>query len=251
MTTTQNNPTARPKIGKGPAGSWKPFRPHNKGRTLFRWVRPLSSFGSVLFEGVLDLLASLLYIALGLVGLALGLQAVVARDLQVGCGAQGFPERDWHAISCLAAVISRFDVVAVQESRRNPNAHKRLLAILGPQWQVIISDVTEGSAGNSERLAFLYDSARVQPSGMVGEIALPPPGDDLQRQFARSPYTASFARAGIEFVLASVHVLWGSTRLSGCRRSPPSQMDAGLGRPAQRLEHQPHGAWRLQPGPDR
>ena len=47
------------------------------------------------------------------------------------------------------------------------------------------------------------------PAGLVGEIVLPPIGDDPARQFARSPYVAGFARAGIEFTLASVHVLWG------------------------------------------
>jgi exonuclease III len=123
--------------------------------------------------------------------------------------AQRLTKRDWHAIACLAAVNSRFDVVAVQESRRNPLALKRLLANLGPHWQVIISDVAEGAAGNGERLAFLYDSARVQPSGLVGEIVLPPIGEEPQRQFARTPYTASFSRAGVEFTLASVHILWG------------------------------------------
>ena len=73
-------------------------------------------------------------------------------------GPNDSPKRDWHAIACLAAVISRFDVVAVQESRRNPVALKRLMATLGPHWQVIISDVTEGSADNDERLSFLYES---------------------------------------------------------------------------------------------
>ncbi|MET3206256.1 UNVERIFIED_ORG: endonuclease/exonuclease/phosphatase family metal-dependent hydrolase [Arthrobacter sp. UYEF13] len=124
-------------------------------------------------------------------------------------GPKDSPKRDWHAIACLVAVISRFDVVAVQESRRNPAALKRLLAGLGPDWRVIISDATEGSSGNGERIAFLYDSTRVQPSGLVGEIVLPPIGDDPARQFARTPFTASFARAGVEFTLASVHILWG------------------------------------------
>ncbi|WP_427008688.1 endonuclease/exonuclease/phosphatase family protein [Pseudarthrobacter sp. H2] len=124
-------------------------------------------------------------------------------------GPKDSPKRDWHAIACLAEVISRFDVVAVQESRRNPVALKRLLEDLGPHWKVIVSDAVEGAAGNGERLAFLYDSTRVQPSGLVGEIVLPPIGDDPQRQFARTPYTASFARAGVEFTLASVHILWG------------------------------------------
>lgn len=124
-------------------------------------------------------------------------------------GIKDSPKRDWHALACIAAIISRFDVIAVQEARRNPKALKHLLATLGPTWQAIVSDVTEGPAGNGERLAFLYNSDRIQPAGLVGEIVLPPIGDDPARQFARSPYVAGFARAGIEFTLASVHVLWG------------------------------------------
>ena len=123
-------------------------------------------------------------------------------------GPRDSPTRDWHAVACLAEVISRFDVVGVQESRRNPQALKRLLATLGPRWRAIVSDVTEGGAGNGERLSYLYDTERVQPSGLVGEIVLPP-DDNPQRQFARTPYTASFSRAGTEFTLASVHVIWG------------------------------------------
>ncbi|MDQ0664282.1 hypothetical protein QFZ35_002780 [Arthrobacter ulcerisalmonis] len=83
------------------------------------------------------------------------------------------------------------------------------MARLGDQWQVIVSDVTEGAAGKGERLAFLYDSSRVQPAGLVGEIVLPPIGEDPQRQFPSTPYTASFTRAGAAFTLASVHILWG------------------------------------------
>jgi hypothetical protein len=124
-------------------------------------------------------------------------------------GPKDSPKRDWHAVACLAAVISRFDVVAVQESRRNPAALKKLLGSLGPDWRVIVSGVTEGAAGNGERIAFLYDSTSVQPSGLVGEIVLPPIGEDPQRQFVRTPYTAAFSRGGVEFTLASVHILWG------------------------------------------
>ena len=119
------------------------------------------------------------------------------------------PKRDWHAVACIAEVISRFDVIALQEARRSTKALRFLLERLGPNWRVIASDVAEGSAGNGERLAFLYDADRVQPSGLVGEIVLPPIGDDPARQFARTPYFAGFSRNGTEFTLASVHVLWG------------------------------------------
>jgi hypothetical protein len=100
-------------------------------------------------------------------------------------------------------------VLAVQEFRRNPAALKRLLGSLGSDWKVILSDVTEGAAGNGERIAFLYNTTKVQP-GLVGEIVLPSIGNDPQRQFALTPYTASFSRGGVEFTLASVHIFWGT-----------------------------------------
>lgn len=124
-------------------------------------------------------------------------------------GPRDSPKRDWHAVACIAEVVSRFDVIALQEVRRNTTALRFLLELLGSAWRVIASDVTEGPAGNGERLAFLYNTDRLQPSGLVGEIVLPPLGPDPQRQFARTPYVAGFNRTGTEFTLASVHVLWG------------------------------------------
>ncbi len=124
-------------------------------------------------------------------------------------GPKDSPKRDWHAVACIAEVVSRFDVIALQEVRRNTTALRFLLELLGRAWRVIASDVTEGSPGNGERLAFLYNTERVQPSGLVGEIVLPPLGEDPQQQFARTPYVAGFNRAGTAFTLASVHVLWG------------------------------------------
>lgn len=121
------------------------------------------------------------------------------------------PKRDWHAIACLAEVISRFDIVAVQEVRRDTTAMHALLTWLGDGWDVIASDVTEGDAGNGERLSYMYDARRVRPSGLVGEIVLPPTAVGPADQFARTPYVASFERERAEFVLASVHVLWGSS----------------------------------------
>lgn len=121
------------------------------------------------------------------------------------------PKRDWHAVACLAEVVSRFDVVAVQELRRDTTAMHALLMWLGAGWEVIVSDVTEGDAGNGERLSYIYDARRVRPSGLVGEIVLPPTAAGAVRQFARSPYVASFERERTEFVLATVHVLWGDS----------------------------------------
>lgn len=119
------------------------------------------------------------------------------------------PQRDWHALSCIAEVVRRFDVTAVQEARRDTTALFALLRLLGGRFKVIASDVTEGGPGNGERLAFLYDAERVQPSGLVGELVLPADTRGRVDQFARTPYAAGFVRARVEFVLTTVHVLWG------------------------------------------
>ncbi|MGB5951047.1 MAG: endonuclease/exonuclease/phosphatase family protein [Ornithinimicrobium sp.] len=121
------------------------------------------------------------------------------------------PKRDWHSMSCIAELLSRFDVIAIQETRRDPSAMFAVLSLLGPAYRVIASDVTEGDKGNNERLAYVYDSQRVEPSGLVGEIVLPPAARNDVQQFARTPYTAGFVRNGVEFTLATVHVLWGTT----------------------------------------
>lgn len=118
------------------------------------------------------------------------------------------PKRDWRAAALIAAVISAFDVVAVQEVRRDTTGLRAVLAELGPDWQFLCSDVTEGDAGNGERLTFVYDTTRVRPSGLVGEVVLPPVAGRAAKQFARSPYAVSFTRADVEFILTTVHIVW-------------------------------------------
>lgn len=133
-------------------------------------------------------------------------------------GPRTSPKRDWTAVALVAAVVEQLDVVALQEVRRSTGALRFLRSRLGPTWRVLASDVTEGSAGNGERLAFLYDSSRVEPSGLVGEIVLPPVAGQAADQFARTPYAVGFERvraAGdtrepVSFVLTTVHVLWGT-----------------------------------------
>lgn len=121
------------------------------------------------------------------------------------------PRRDWHALACIAAVVDRFDVTAVQETRRDTTALFAVLSLLGPQYRVIASDVTEGDPGGDERLAYIYDSRRIQPSGLVGEIVLPADAKGPVTQFARTPYAAGFVRGATDFILTTVHVLWGDS----------------------------------------
>jgi endonuclease/exonuclease/phosphatase family metal-dependent hydrolase len=123
----------------------------------------------------------------------------------------GSPKRNLRALACIAEIVQRFDVVAIQEVRRNTTAIRLLLEdFLGPQWGVLMSDVTAGDAGNSERLAFVYDRRRVEPSGLAGEIVLPPAasGDPMQ-QFDRTPYIVGFRAAEERFALLTAHIKYG------------------------------------------
>ncbi len=126
----------------------------------------------------------------------------------------GSPKRNLRAMAYITEIVRRFDVIAIQEVKRDTSGIRMLLDdFLGPDWGLIISDVTAGSAGNAERLAFIYDRRRVRPSGLAGEIVLPPTesGDPVE-QFARTPYLVGFHAGSERFALLTAHIKYGHVR---------------------------------------
>lgn len=123
----------------------------------------------------------------------------------------GSPKRNLRAMASIAEVIRQLDVVAIQEVKRDTAGIRRLVEeFLGPDWELIISDVAAGSEGNTERLGFIYDKRRVQPSGLAGEIVLPATkAGDPAEQFARPPYIVGFRSAGESFALLTAHIKYG------------------------------------------
>jgi len=125
------------------------------------------------------------------------------------------PKRDLHALLCIAEIVSRFDVVALQEVKDNLKALRHMLRVLGPRWGLSLTDVTKGAPGNGERMAFLFDTRRVLPSGLACELVVPQEQlksigpDALERQFARTPYAVSFRADAKTFILVTLHVLYG------------------------------------------
>jgi hypothetical protein len=95
--------------------------------------------------------------------------------------------------------------------KRNTRGLRLLLdAFLGPHWRVVMSDVTAGTKGNQERMAYLYDSRRVTPSGLAAEIVLPPTGSgDPAEQFDRTPYIVGFQAEQERFALLTAHIRYG------------------------------------------
>ncbi len=135
------------------------------------------------------------------------------------------PRRDLLSVLLIAELVSRFDVVAIQETGRETTALQEVLTWLnrddGDRRQVVASDVTAGTKNGYERLGYVYDTTRVTLSGLVAELVVPPDGNrfgvnrpTFDRGFARTPYAASF-RSGDEagFVLTTLHVTYGGKRM--------------------------------------
>jgi len=125
------------------------------------------------------------------------------------------PKRNRSDALAIAEIISRFDVVAVQEAKANLKALRNVIKALGPDWGLILTDVNPPPAGNGERLAFLFDTRRVRPSGLAAELVIPEDrlkGKEgpLHEQFVRTPYAVSFIGAGQTFILVTLHVKYGN-----------------------------------------
>lgn len=112
----------------------------------------------------------------------------------------------------IAEVIDAFDIVALQELGDNLAPLEEVMKILGPDYKLIMTDVTEGDEGKQERLGFIYDSRKVFFKDIAGEIVLPrnellPDGI----QFARTPYIVAFQARWFRFMLCNVHILYGKS----------------------------------------
>ena len=115
----------------------------------------------------------------------------------------------------IAEIVSHFDLVAIQEVGADLGGLDKLKNRLGPTWDYVVTDVTEGSKGNGERLAFLFDRRKVRFGGMAGEIVIPPAKDADGKeiiptnQLARTPSIVGFECGWFKFVISTVHIVFG------------------------------------------
>jgi hypothetical protein len=89
-------------------------------------------------------------------------------------GPNDSPKRDLKALRGISEIISRFDVIAIQEVRSHLYAFRELINALGSHWSYILTDVTKGKKGNYERMAFLFDTRKIRMSGLACELVVPP-----------------------------------------------------------------------------
>jgi endonuclease/exonuclease/phosphatase family metal-dependent hydrolase len=137
----------------------------------------------------------------------------------------GTQQRENEHLDLIAEVLGWFDLVAVQEVKDNFADLDNVVARVGGSYHYLISDV----AGNSERMAFVYDSSKLGLLEKVGEVAVPPKDhrhikvSGTQQKFSgfdRNPFIATFRVGQTSFAFVNVHLYFGSnSSLSRNRRA--------------------------------
>ena len=140
----------------------------------------------------------------------------------------GEQKRDSKDLELIAHMMSRFDLIAVQEVKSRLGHLGKIVDHMGQGYDWIVNDV----AGNNERLAFVFKKRKVKPGKLFAEIAIPEkdfpsctvvvPYKVKKQQrvdvfynlrftpFDRNPYIGTFVSGALSFTLVNVHLYYGS-----------------------------------------
>jgi exonuclease III len=140
----------------------------------------------------------------------------------------GEQKRDPKDLELVAHILSRFDLIAIQEIKTNLSHFRGVAEHLGNGFDWLVND----PGGNNERLAFVYRKKKVTPGRLFAEVALPakdfptytvevPYTYKKERRvevyynhpftpFDRSPFVGTFKCGNFDFTLANVHLYFGS-----------------------------------------
>ncbi len=109
----------------------------------------------------------------------------------------------------IAEIIAAFDVCAIQELRPDLGPIRKLKELLGPNWDYFLTDVSDHERGNSERMAFFFNTDKVFFRNIIGEIVISKDALPDGHQIARSPFFAAFQSDWFRFTLCSSHIIYG------------------------------------------
>ncbi|NAS30736.1 hypothetical protein GTQ40_07115 [Flavobacteriaceae bacterium R38] len=130
-------------------------------------------------------------------------------------------ERMPESLFYIAEIINAFDIVAIQEIKSTLEDLNNIMRILGSDWSYVITDITEGTDGNKERFGYIYNTKRVQHSGLSGEIVIPPEfyeGTEI-KQLKRTPSIIGFESGWKKFSIINLHLHPGEGGATGDERS--------------------------------
>jgi endonuclease/exonuclease/phosphatase family metal-dependent hydrolase len=129
-------------------------------------------------------------------------------------GGQERREKDY---TLIAEILSWFDIIGVQECKDNLSGLRQLKAQLPENYKVIFSN----SAGNDERMTYIWDSKKVSQLEKVGELFIPLSDypfiklPNVKTKFAgydRCPFIATFKAKNFDFVLVNSHTYFGNSK---------------------------------------
>jgi len=123
-------------------------------------------------------------------------------------------------------IIASYDLVAVQEVR-DLIVMDRIKAKLGDGWSMSVSDQI-GTESHKERYAILWRNDVLVLRGSPALIV------DMSNSFAREPYMAYFVADQFDFILATIHVVWGDSIVG--RRNEIKKLDTVL----QKIQERAH-----------
>ena len=135
--------------------------------------------------------------------------------------------RTKESLHYIAEIMSRFDLIAVQEVAFEFEGLKKVVKLLGDNWDYIVTDSTEGKPADGERMAFIYDRCKISFRKIAGELVLPESRlinvkdekkGERKLQFARTPYIVAFHAGWFRFVLTTVHIFYGKDKKVDPRR---------------------------------
>ena len=139
----------------------------------------------------------------------------------------GEQKRSLKDLRLLAHLLSRFDLIAVQEIKDDFQQFKQVVKYMQGTYDWIIND----TGGNNERLGFIYDTSKVKPGKQFAEIAFTKRTYikediyvinskkntkyiDIFRDmefvpFDRNPFLGTFEAGSLNFTLVNVHLYFG------------------------------------------
>lgn len=143
------------------------------------------------------------------------IQAFASLTRKWTAGDDDSPKRDLRGLRAITEIVSRFDVVAIQEVKGDLRALRDMMHLLGHDWSFLMTDVNVQEGGNDERMAYVFDRRRIETSGLAGELVVPErwledvAPDAGWRQFVRTPYAVSYLSGDSTFILVTLHVDYG------------------------------------------
>lgn len=124
----------------------------------------------------------------------------------------------------IAGIIrdNRFDLLAIQEVKKDGELIDQLLSVLGMPWRAaLLSD----TSGNYERFAYIYNADHVQEIGTPHFVA----ATDAVI-FDRTPYQDTFRAGNFDFTLIQVHLSYNNTGRRREEAAALAKIASGLAR---------------------